>query len=50
MRIGIAGLGKMGAAMAARSREVGADVVVWNRSPGKASPPGLREVASPRAF
>ena len=36
MRIGIAGLGRMGAAMAARLIEVGHDVTVWNRSPDKA--------------
>ena len=38
MRIGIAGLGRMGAAMAARLIEVGHDVTVWNRSPDKAKP------------
>jgi 3-hydroxyisobutyrate dehydrogenase-like beta-hydroxyacid dehydrogenase len=32
MRIGIAGLGRMGAAMAARLIEVGHEVTVWNRS------------------
>ena len=34
-RIGIAGLGRMGGAMAARLLETGAGLVVWNRSPGK---------------
>ena len=38
MRIGIAGLGRMGAAMAARLIEVGHQVTVWNRSAGKAKP------------
>ena len=36
MQIGIAGLGRMGAAMAARLMEVGHTLTVWNRSPGKA--------------
>lgn len=36
MRIGIAGLGKMGSAMALRLRDQGADLAVWNRSRDKA--------------
>jgi len=36
MRIGLAGLGRMGAAIAARLIEVGHQVAVWNRSPDKA--------------
>ena len=36
MRIGVAGIGKMGAAIAARLMEVGHEVVVWNRTPDKA--------------
>jgi 3-hydroxyisobutyrate dehydrogenase len=36
MRIGVAGIGKMGAAVAARLVEVGHDVAVWNRTPEKA--------------
>jgi len=36
MRIGIAGIGKMGAAIAARLIEVGHEVSVWNRTPEKA--------------
>jgi len=36
MRIGVAGLGRMGAAMAARLIEVGHEVTVWNRSAAKA--------------
>ena len=35
MRIGVAGLGRMGTAIAERLREVGHDLVVWNRSPEK---------------
>jgi 3-hydroxyisobutyrate dehydrogenase len=37
-RIGIAGLGRMGAAMAARLLETGAAVTVWNRSPERCEP------------
>ena len=36
MRIGIAGIGKMGAAIAARLLDVGQTVLVWNRTPEKA--------------
>jgi 3-hydroxyisobutyrate dehydrogenase len=35
MRIGIAGIGKMGAAIAQRLLEVGHEVAVWNRSAGR---------------
>lgn len=38
MQIGIAGLGRMGAAMAARLMETGHAVAVWNRTPEKAKP------------
>lgn len=38
MRIGIAGLGRMGSALADRLREVGHSLVVWNRTPEKAEP------------
>jgi 3-hydroxyisobutyrate dehydrogenase len=38
MHIGIAGLGRMGAAIAARLIEVGHTLTVWNRSPDKAQP------------
>jgi 3-hydroxyisobutyrate dehydrogenase len=36
MRVGIAGIGKMGAAIAARLIEAGHEVAVWNRTPDKA--------------
>jgi 3-hydroxyisobutyrate dehydrogenase len=36
MRVGVAGLGRMGAAIAARLVEVGHQVTVWNRSTDKA--------------
>jgi 3-hydroxyisobutyrate dehydrogenase len=48
MPIGIAGTGKMGAAIAARLRETGEEVVVWNRSPEKAQALGLPVAATPR--
>lgn len=38
MRIGVAGLGVMGAAVAARLMEVGHDVTVWNRTREKTKP------------
>ena len=37
MQIGIAGLGVMGAAVAARLMEVGHEVTVWNRTPERPS-------------
>lgn len=36
MKLGVAGIGKMGAAVAARLIVVGHDVTVWNRTPEKA--------------
>ena len=38
MRIGVAGVGKMGSAIALRLLEVGHAVTVWNRSAGKVEP------------
>lgn len=38
MKIGIAGTGRMGAAIALRLKETGHDVMVWNRTPEKLSP------------
>jgi 3-hydroxyisobutyrate dehydrogenase len=38
MRIGVAGIGRMGGAIAARLVEVGHDVTVWNRTPDKVKP------------
>jgi len=38
MRVGVAGLGKMGAAIAARLMECGHEVSVWNRSADKVKP------------
>jgi 3-hydroxyisobutyrate dehydrogenase len=50
MKVGLAGLGAMGANMAARLIEVGHDVTVWNRSADKAKPlaeAGAKVVGSP---
>ena len=50
MKIGVAGLGAMGAAIAARLIEVGQEVIVWNRTPEKAKPladAGAKVVGSP---
>lgn len=48
MRLGIAGIGKMGAAIAARLIERGHDVTVWNRTPEKAKAVvGAKIAASP---
>jgi 3-hydroxyisobutyrate dehydrogenase len=38
MRVGVAGLGRMGTAIAERLKEVGRDLVVWNRSSEKTKP------------
>lgn len=50
MRIGVAGLGRMGAAMAERLIAVGHEVHVWNRTPAKAKPliaAGAKEAVAP---
>ena len=48
MKLGVAGIGKMGAAVAARLIEVGHDVTVWNRTPEKAKAvAGANIAASP---
>ena len=49
-RIGIAGLGKMGAAMAARLVEQGFAVTVWNRTRARAEASGLPMADTPRAL
>lgn len=38
MRVGVAGVGRMGAAIAAHLIEVGHEVTVWNRAPDKTKP------------
>ncbi len=53
MKIGIPGLGNMGAAIAARLIEVDHQVTVWNRSAAKAKPlaeAGAKVAASPAAL
>ena len=50
MRIGMAGLGKMGAAMAARLQEAGHPPLVWNRTRARAEATGLRVADTPRAL
>src|ERR1043166_3779630 len=53
MRVGVAGLGRMGAAMAARLAEVGYQVSGWNRSAEKAQPlvsAGVTIVRTPAAL
>jgi 3-hydroxyisobutyrate dehydrogenase len=50
MNIGVAGLGRMGAAIAKRLMEAGHDVTVWNRSAEKAEPlvtAGARPAGTP---
>jgi 3-hydroxyisobutyrate dehydrogenase len=50
MRIGVAGVGRMGGAIAARLIEVGHEVTVWNRTPDKVKPlaeMGARVAATP---
>src|SRR3954463_15855135 len=50
MKIGVAGLGRMGAAIAARLMEVGHKVSVWNRNPERAKPlveVGAKQCATP---
>ena len=53
MKIGIIGIGRMGAAMATRLLGLGHEVTVWNRSPDKAqalSAQGATVAATPRAL
>jgi 3-hydroxyisobutyrate dehydrogenase len=53
MRVGIAGLGKMGAVVAERLMAAGHDVGVWNRSAAKATPlveRGARVAETPAAL
>lgn len=53
MKIGFAGMGRMGAAMALRLLELGHEVTVWNRSPDKLQPlvdAGARTAPTPAAL
>lgn len=47
MRVGIAGIGKMGAAIATRLRDTGVDVCVWNRTVERAVSTGLPVADNP---
>jgi 3-hydroxyisobutyrate dehydrogenase len=50
LRIGVAGIGRMGGAIAARLIETGQDVTVWNRTPDKVKPlaaAGAKVAATP---
>ena len=47
MKIGLAGTGRMGAAIAGRLKSVGHDVAVWNRTAAKARSLGLEVCSSP---
>ncbi|HEX7052897.1 MAG TPA: NAD(P)-dependent oxidoreductase [Burkholderiales bacterium] len=48
MKIGIAGTGRMGAAIGARLASLGHEMMVWNRTPDKARATGLPVAASAR--
>jgi len=53
MKIGIAGTGRMGAAIALRLIEVGHELTVWNRTPEKTKGPaaaGAKVAATPAAL
>lgn len=50
MKIGIAGMGKMGSAIAARLAGVGHEIMVWNRSADKARATGFKVAESPPAL
>jgi 3-hydroxyisobutyrate dehydrogenase len=53
MRVGVAGLGRMGSAIAARLIEVGHQLTVWNRTPDKTKPlaaAGAKVAATPAAL
>jgi 3-hydroxyisobutyrate dehydrogenase len=50
MKIGIAGIGKMGAAIALRLGSLGHEMMVWNRSSDKARATGFRVAETPAAL
>jgi 3-hydroxyisobutyrate dehydrogenase len=50
MKIGIAGIGRMGAAIAARLASVGHEMMVWNRNADKARATGLKVAETPQAL
>jgi len=50
MKVGIAGMGRMGAAIAARLAGVGHEMMVWNRNADKARATGFKVADSPQAL
>lgn len=50
MKIGLAGTGRMGAAIAGRLKALGHDVAVWNRTAARAESLGLQVCPSPSAL
>jgi 3-hydroxyisobutyrate dehydrogenase len=50
MKIGIAGMGKMGSALAGRLSSVGHEMMVWNRSADKARATGLEVASDPASL
>ncbi|HYR33105.1 MAG TPA: NAD(P)-dependent oxidoreductase, partial [Burkholderiales bacterium] len=47
MKVGIAGIGKMGAGIASRLAGLGHEMMVWNRTPDKARATGLKVAPTP---
>ena len=50
MKVGIAGIGKMGAGIASRLASVGHEMMVWNRTADKAKATGLKVAPTPAAL
>jgi len=50
MRVGIAGFGKMGSAMAARLADTKIDVIAWNRKPAAVKAAGFALAETPRTL
>src|SRR5574342_957005 len=50
MKIGLAGTGRMGSAIAVRLASLGHEMMVWNRTADKARALGLRVAATPQAL
>ncbi len=50
MKIGIAGTGRMGAAVASRLASVGHEMMVWNRNPDKARATGFKACDTPQSL
>src|SRR5262249_14369347 len=50
MKIGLAGTGRMGSAIAQRLASLGHEMMVWNRTPDKARSLGLKVADTPHAL